>query len=228
MYKNLLQSGINRNNFIEENKPFIYKITSNICRHYLSWQNDDELSIALIAFNRACDTYSENKGSFYGYAEVIIKNALIDYFRKNSNKYCLTFNDEDNNIDYIDQKISVDQYQIQLENEKREEEVIQLSTELSSYGLNFGDLVESSPSHNDTRNALLNIALQCSKNNSILSQIREKKVLPISQISILTGANKKYLGNWRRYLLVLILILSNENYYYIKDYLDVRVGEKNG
>ena len=88
---NLLEKE-NRDDFIKENKNFIYKITSNLCGRKLNWENDDELSIAMIAFNKACDTFEHNRGNFYSYSKTVIKNAIYDYFRSCKNTPLLTFN----------------------------------------------------------------------------------------------------------------------------------------
>ncbi|KOA18997.1 RNA polymerase sigma factor SigI [Clostridium homopropionicum DSM 5847] len=219
----------NRDSFIENNKNFIYGAAYKVCKRKLDWTNDEELSISLIAFNDACDKYSEEKGNFFSFASVIIKNALIDFFRKANNTPYLTFDNssEDNKEDYIDYKISIDNYQIETENKKRAEEIALFSQELANYKLSFSALVESSPSHVDTRNNLLNLAIACSKDNNILDYIKNKKLLPIAQIALLTNTKKKYLEKWRRYLLTLILILSTEEYPYIKSYLNIKVGENN-
>lgn len=219
----------NRDSFIENNKNFIYVMAYKVCKRKLDWTNDEELSIALIAFNNACDKYSEEKGNFFSFASVIIKNALIDFFRKANNTPYLTFDNssEDNKEDYIDYKISIDNYQIETENKKRAEEIALFSQELANYKLSFSALVESSPSHVDTRNNLLNLAIACSKDNNLLDYIKNKKLLPIAQIALLTSTKKKYLEKWRRYLLTLILILSTEEYPYIKSYLNIKVGENN-
>jgi RNA polymerase sigma factor len=214
-----------RDAFIELNKDFIYKTTYNVCKRSISWQNDDELSIALIAFNKACDNYEESKGDFFGYCRVIIRNALIDFFRKNGQNPLLTFDDDDSTIDYIDSKLSMDQFSIAVENAHRAEEISLFSKELSKYGLDFNVLADSSPSHTDTRSALLSLATTCSNNESILQYIKNKKLLPLKEICLFTGANKKTLEKWRRYLLALILILSSSEYPYIKSYLNIKAGE---
>jgi RNA polymerase sigma factor len=217
----------NRNDFIEENKKFIYKIAYSVCKRNLNWNNDDELSIALIAFNNACDNYNESKGDFHSYSKIIIRNALIDFFRKSNFTPYLVFDSEDEDLDYIDHKISMKQYDIVSENTKRAEEIALFSKELNQYGLSFNTLIDSSPSHSDTRNTLLNIAFTCSKNSEILGHLKGKKLLPIKSISLLTGANKKLLEKWRRYIIALILILSSSEYSYIKSYLNIKVGEDN-
>lgn len=219
-----------RAKFIEDNKTFIYGVSYKVCKRRLDWNNDDELSIALIAFNTACDKYSEDKGNFFSYASVIIKNALIDFFRKTGNTPHLVFNSENDDIDgadYIDYKISLNQYEIDRENEKRSEEIAQFSLELARYKLSFSELVNSSPSHVDTRNSLLNVALVCSSSEDILNYIKDKGLLPVSQIALITNTKKRYIEKWRRYLLTLILILSSNDYPYIKSYLNIKVGENN-
>ncbi|MCY6370200.1 sigma-70 family RNA polymerase sigma factor [Clostridium ganghwense] len=216
----------NRDKFIEDNKKFIYNTAYKVCKKSLDWKNDDELSIALISFNKACDSYSDNRGNFFSYASILIRNSLIDFFRKSKNTPYLVFDTKDDDgIDHIDYKSSMNQYDIDCENRKRAEEIALFSGELKKYKLDFSSLVKSSPSHIDTRNQLLNLALICSKNDAILEYIRNKHLLPVSQIVLLTNAKKKYIEKWRRYILTLILILSSSDYPHIKSYLNIKVGE---
>ena len=216
-----------RDTLIEENKSFIFKTTCRICKRKLSWENDDELSVALVAFNKACDNYKEDKGSFNGYAAVLIKNALIDFFRKEKNTPYLVFDDENENDDfeYIDYKNSMYEYQKQRENSIRADEIKLLSIELSKYSLSFSDMVKASPSHRDTRNTLLNIALKCLKEDIVIDTIKQKKQLPVKQIILLTQCSRKIIEKWRKYIMLLIIVLSSNEYPYIKSYLNIRAGE---
>lgn len=217
-----------RDTFIEENKKFIYNATFSICKKKLQWENDDELSVALIAFNNACNSYVETRGNFFSYAKVLIKNALIDYFRKNSNKYQLSFGEGNEELKDAFLKNSLTEYEIKQENLKRSEEIKVLSEELKRYNVSFKDLVNNSPSHKDTRDKLLDVSFACSKDSSILNYIHKYKKLPVKQICITIGCNRKFIEQWRRYILSLIIIISNESYYYITSYLNIKVGDKNG
>lgn len=217
----------NRDEFIAQSKAFIYNTTYNICKRKLYFENDDELSISLIAFNNACNTYDENKGNFYSYAKVLIKNALIDYFRKASKVPYVVFDEDDETKDFIDNKNSMNQYNIDSENMRRAEEIALFSKELTEYKLDFSTLIKSSPSHKDTRDSLLNIAFKCVNEQHILDYIKNKKLLPVKEIILLTGSNRKLIEKWRRYILILILILSSNDYPYIKSYLNIKVGERN-
>ncbi|WP_032121020.1 RNA polymerase sigma-I factor [Clostridium amazonitimonense] len=218
----------NRDNFISENIKFIYKITNHVCKRSVSIENDEELSIAMIAFNKACDSYNNEKGDFLSYASIIIKNSLIDFFRKSAKVPYITFSKEEDNFDYLDHKISMDNFNSSYENSIRAEEIKLFTKELSLYKLNFGDLVNASPNHKDTRDNLLNIALACVRNDLILNKVKTKKQLPIKDICLLTNSNRKLIENWRKYIIALIILLSSGEYPYLKSYLNLKkVGENN-
>jgi RNA polymerase sigma-I factor len=216
----------NRDKFIEDNKGYIYNIASQICKRKLDWKNDDELSIALIAFNSACDSYSDQKGNFLNYAKVLIKNALIDFFRKSKNNDQLIFSDEEEKIDYIDNRGALTEFHKEQENMSKAEEIALFSQELLKYKLTLEDIVDASPSHIDTRNTILNLAFKCSKEDTIINYVKNKKNLPIKEIILLTGVNRKLIERWRKYILVLILIISSNDYQYIRSYLNIKVGDK--
>jgi len=217
----------NRSDFIETNKGFIYSITSKICKRHLIWENDEELSISLMAFNVACDKYDKTKGNFYGFSKIIIKNALIDFFRKNKTCPNLIFDNSKDIVDYIDWKNSINNFETQIENEFRADEIELFSEELLKYKINFDSLINISPNHNDTRNNLLNIAFLCSREESIINHLKSKRRLPTKEIIILTASNIKLIEKWRKYIISLILILNNPQYVYLKSYLNIKEGELN-
>jgi RNA polymerase sigma factor len=217
----------NRDDFIAQSKAFIYTTTYNICKRKLYFENDDELSISLMAFNNACNTYKADKGNFYSYARVLIKNALIDYFRKSSKVPYVIFDENDETMDFIDYKSSISKFNIDSENNRRAEEIALFSKELLEYKLDFGSLIKASPSHKDTRDSLLNLAFKCIQEQSILDYIKHKRLLPVKEIILLTGNNRKLIEKWRKYILILILILSSNEYPYIKSYLNIKVGDRN-
>jgi len=217
----------NRNNFIELNKGFIYSTTSKVCKRHLSWENDEELSVSLTAFNIACNKYDKTKGNFYGFSKIIIKNALIDFFRKNKTYPNLIFDNNYDNTNYIDEKNSINNFELQIENEFRVDEIKLFSKELLKYKIDFNSLINSSPSHKDTRNNLLNVAFLSAREDSIINHLRTKKRLPTKEIIILTSSNRKLIEKWRIYIISLILILTNPDYIYLKSYLNIKEGEIN-
>ncbi|WP_446897005.1 sigma factor [Clostridium sp. LBM24168] len=217
----------NRDKFIDENKNFIYKCTYTISKRHLQWENDDELSVALIAFNKACDNYTESRGNFYTYAKVIIKNALIDYFRKNKNTPLLTFDNDNYEIKKLDNNNAIASFELEMENKNRADEIIELNKELMKYRIDFNSLVTSSPKHKDTRNNTLKLVLEICNNSEISKFILNNRRLPIKKICIYTGFNKKFVDKWRKYIIALFVIFNSERFLYIKSYLNIKVGECN-
>lgn len=216
----------NRDIFIKDSMNFIHKVTNKVCKRSIDDKNDDELSIALIAFNKACETYDKSKGNFFGYASVIIKNSLIDHFKKADKLPYLNWDDTEDEFNPVDNDISINSFNITSENSIRMEEIKLLNEELKKYKLSFKDIAESSPKHKDTRDSLLNIALACVHSESILHSLKTKKQLPIKELCLITNSNRKLIENWRKYIIALIIILSSEDYIYIKGYLNIkRVGD---
>lgn len=216
---------IDRELFINEHKDFVYKVALSVCKRKLEWENDDELSIALIAFNKAIDSYDKKRGNFFSYAKMLIKNALIDYFRKSS-KLVYVYLDDDELMP-VEINTSLDKYEIEEENKNRLQEIMKFTSKLKEYGISFSDLVENSPKHKDTREELLNIAFKISINTELVETILRKKQLPIKQICLLTNKKEKLLEKWRKYLIALILILSDEELVYIRSYLNIKIGDEN-
>lgn len=68
---------------IKQCEFFILRTASDISKRYIS-NNDDEYSIALLAFVQAIEGYDIDKGSFFSFAELLMKRRLVDYFRTQS------------------------------------------------------------------------------------------------------------------------------------------------
>lgn len=214
-----------RNSFIENNMEFIYKTASFICKKKLDKNNDEEYSVAIEAFNKACETFSEDRGNFLSYAKVVIRNKLIDFFKSSSKSPILYFDSEEGERE-MHNNISLDQYDMELERKNRIDEINLYKKYLEQYDIDFFTLSKSSPSHKDTRNEILNVAISCVRDKYIMKKLEEKKRLPALEIMKLTNKNRKFIEKWRRYLISLIVILSNDEFMYLKSYLNIRKEEQ--
>ncbi|OWZ84378.1 sigma factor [Natranaerobius trueperi] len=75
------------------------------------WENDDELSIALLAFNEAINHYdltSEKK--FKNYSRMLIKSRLIDFFRKESRHHLPSEGSNDDETEQVEIKAAYCEY----------------------------------------------------------------------------------------------------------------------
>jgi RNA polymerase sigma factor len=142
--------GINK--FIEEYRPFIASCVEKIVGRYVVYGQDDELSIALIAFSEAIKSFDSSKGNFLSFAQNVIKRRIIDYYRKES-KYNNTvylaqyYNEEDEeDYDHTAEK-AFDEYKDGEVSQYRRLEIEQLKEELKEWGISFFELPNVSPKH---------------------------------------------------------------------------------
>lgn len=210
-----------RNELIESNMGFIRRTSSYICKRSLDWSNDDELSIALLAFNEAIDSYNSEKGAeFFSYCKLLIKSRLIDYFRKNNNFHISLNSIDEEALSLIENKEAVDRYSISYAAQERSVEIKMFNKELSEYGISIADLTYNSPKHRDTRKLLYEAAVKCSKDKSILRSLKRTRMLPIKEIMEITEVKRKFLEQWRRYIIALLVIMSSDEYLYLKEYIN--------
>jgi RNA polymerase sigma factor len=211
-----------RNQLIQQYKPFIIKTVSNVCKRFIR-EEDDELSIGLIAFNEAIEKYAPHKGgSFISFAELLIKRRLIDYIRKEARVRDIvlhTDEDDENAVQtYLDTKLSIDEFYKQIEQEQRREEIIHYQQVLKEFGIHFHDLVEQSPKHKDARINAINVAKLVVDNKELLKQLFQKKQLPIKQLENMAEVSRKTIERNRKYIIAVAVILAGD-YVYLKDYI---------
>ena len=88
----------NLDQLINQYMAFLIRTVSNFTGKYVSIENDDEFSIALIAFTEAVKKYDEDRGNFLGFAKLVIESRLKTYLgkkRKESSEVSLEAMQED-------------------------------------------------------------------------------------------------------------------------------------
>jgi RNA polymerase sigma factor len=191
---------------IEEHERFILRRATKTAKHHIT-KNDDEWSIALAAFYDAIQKYNYEKGSFIAFAELLIHNKLIDYYRS-QNKY-----DAELQVDWIDDNAADDStdYSIKYEIEA-------LGEVLSNYGFTFTDLAECSPKTGKTRASCAKAAAYMLDNPLLVAEMRSTKQLPLKVIEKNTQIPRKIMERHRKYLVAAVEILSGD-YPYLSEYL---------
>jgi RNA polymerase sigma factor len=215
------------NIIIDEYKPFIAKCTERVTGRYVRYGEDDELSIALMAFAEAIKSYDSSKGNFLAFSQNVIKRRLIDYFRKekrHGNVVYLNQNisEEDDDIPDLTVGESLDRYSSDIISEYRRLELEELKAELLKWDISFFELIEASPKHDKTRKLYADIIKFILWQPELLNQIKQKKYLPIAEIEKNTGVPRKKIERARKYILAVTIILTGD-YQYIKNYIDLGV-----
>ncbi|UMZ72505.1 RNA polymerase sigma-I factor [Natranaerofaba carboxydovora] len=220
-----------REKLIESYTSFIKQAASNYCKRKLEWENDDELSIAMLAFNEAIDSYDLNsEKKFENYVRMVMKNRLIDFYRKESrhNNLSLENNNEegiDNSTNskqhsqdtsYLEAKVSLERYREKKAVENRKEEMEEFEKELNKFGLSLEMLEKSAPKHEKTRNKLVEIAQYIASQSDLSGYVKKKKKLPLKEVVLATGISKKVLKRGRQYILGIMLIMMDERFSYLR------------
>lgn len=197
---------------ISEFKPFIASVAQKRVGRFLEYGVDDELSVGLIAFKEAMDSYDKNKGKFLSFAKLVISMRLIDYYRKQKRETTLSLDDEQSTTDAIDVK-SMDSYRIDEENEKRVLEIIEYRAELEKWGISLEDLAKVSPRKESLREHYKKIARVIVENSDILNILLRTKRLPVKEIEEIIPIHRKKLERGRIYIIAVVLALvSNFSY----------------
>lgn len=207
-----------RNDLIQSYTPFILRTASQASRRYIDRGKDDEFSIALIAMNEAIDRFDgSKKASFLGFAETIIRRRLIDYYRsqraQNRSVPWTEFDvtdDEDNVMNYVEVKTSVDAYGLLEEQEARRGDIGEYAEALREFGLTFTDLVDLSPKHADARQSAIDVAKIVASDELLRAYVQERKALPLKLLEDKVQVSRKTLERQRKYILAIVILLCGE------------------
>lgn len=210
-----------RNVLIQDYKPFIINIVSKEIGRFVSDGDCDELSIGLMAFNEAIDRFDTHRSkSFLSFAERVIKNRLIDFYRKekkNMETIPISYLNEVYDNENIEERYFTDNSQMEAQDVS--EEMEDFAKELLSFGISLEDLVENSPKHLDTRKKAVKIASEMVKNDILMKKILDNRKIPISEVERHLNVSRKVIHNNKKYILAVCLILMSKNEI-IKSYVD--------
>jgi len=213
-----------RNELIDSFRPFILKVAAKFCNRRLDWRNDEELSVAMMAFNEAIDTFDPNQGAAWSsYAYLVINRRLTDYVRK-ENKYknsSVLHEDFSESVPWI---TTVDHGR-DFERIFWQDEIHYMLDKLKAYGISMKDLVSASPKHKRVRSKLAFIAHEMSSDEYFRSYIKKNLRLPVKEIALRFNVRKKFVETWRRYLLALFLILTDEDLIMVREFVGSLVEE---
>lgn len=209
-----------RNDFIIQYKPFIASFTSECAHRYVTYGVDEELSIALMAFNEAIDRFN-GKGNFLLYAKMVIKARLLDYFksslyRENKKSFGL-YNEEDDEIDELKDD-AIQRYAASYEQSIRVFEINELNNKLQDFDITFQDLVKSSPKHIITRHYVNNAIQKILDNEELVDKIMNNHTLPLKEIEKSFLIPRKKIESYRKYIIAGI-VLADSDLETLKEYL---------
>lgn len=217
-----------RNELIRLYTRFVLRVAASVCGRYLKVGEDDEASIALIAFNEAINNYNEDRNvSFLSYSELLIKRRLVDYYRKErkadmvmhlSNLESGEGNAERGYLAFA-QRQAVQRFQEQQEASERRAEITQFTKILKEFGISFEELVKVSPRHEDARMRAIEVGHLVAECGEFRDYLISKKELPLKQMEKVVKISRRTLERQRKYIIAVALILIY-NFAYLREYIE--------
>lgn len=193
--------------------PFIKSETAKFIHRAPQEGRDDELGIAMFAFHEAVMHYSRGKGAFLRFAATMIKNRLIDYYRKEHRHEGTLSLDQDEDEDGRSLYGKLDSGKDEIEevsvSRATKEEIMEFAACLSGYGLSLSDIADNCPKQERTLLAC-HRALACARENpEILDALEKGKKLPLVQLTERSGVERKTLERHRKYMMAILLAYTN-------------------
>lgn len=220
---------IKADELIEAYIPFIRAEASKTVSRIVTEQ-DDELSIAMIAFHEAIRSYVKSRGAFLKYAGLLIRSRLIDYHRKEQRHEgnISLFEEGREDETPLHERLSdgKDHSTELVELDATKQEIAELSRVMADFGISLTDVAENSPKQDRTLEACGQVIRYATENRSILDELMKTRKLPMKRLAEGSGVSRKTLERHRRYILAMLLIQTN-GYEIIRGHLK-RVYQRKG
>lgn len=206
---------------IEANRPFILRCAADTVHHYVT-DSDDEWSVALLAFSEAVRDYEGGKGSFRGFAAIVIKRRVLDYLRSQSrfDELSVTPDAFDGSLDEdtaggtelrVQQRMAEEAAGAADDTaERAREEIAEMQEILNAYGFSFFDLTESSPKAEKTKRSCGAAIRTLIASVALMAKMRLARLLPIKELSAESGVVRKILERHRKYIIASAEILDGD------------------
>ena len=204
-----------RDTLLRSYQPFVDRVVAHVCGRAVS-RTEDEFQIALLAMNDAIDRYEDDRGSFIGFAEMVMRRRLIDHFRVNERQKERPFSafeieDEEGNVqNTVEVDASVALYRMNEQTSARAEEIERYKAELALYGVSFKSLAENSPKHHDARSSAIAVARILVEDEILRKLFLKSRSLPLKQLQGKVTVSRKTLERQRNYIVsVAVLMLGD-------------------
>lgn len=195
----------NLDNLVEHHMAFLIRTVSHLTGKYVSIENDEEFSIALLAFSEAVSKYEEERGNFLGFAKLVIESRLKTYFEKKKKEAAEVSLEamQEEGLDFAEE-----------EKEERSdslhEEILQYREELLLFGLTLEILADHAPKHKDTRKTAVAVAETASEDEEIVEDTYQKKRLPIRRVANLAKVTEKIVKGSKVFILAVMIIFVKQ------------------
>ena len=191
---------------IDKHMPFIIKSISDTTGRYVSCENDEEISVGMLAFNEAIKRFDNDKGHFLSFAKLVISSRIKNYLKRENRHRHSSFDElYDKGMDIKDEYIERNE-----ENKDLVDEIYEFKSEISSFGLSLEDLVNEAPKQQATRINAINLSEKISKDTELTHFMYEKKRLPITKIVSRFSVTEKVVKRSKKFIISVVIIIDKD------------------
>jgi RNA polymerase sigma factor len=197
-------------------EPLILRIASRVVGRYLRKGQDDEISIALIAFDEAIRAFDPDRGrGFTRFAEQVIRRRLVDHYRRTRNHevaFSVLEEEDEQGSTFIPARTqaAIEQHAEEVDAEERREEIVAYAEALKRYGISFEELSRISPKHEDSRRSAMMVARRVAEDPTLRARLRERGELPLKELEQMVSLSRKTLERQRRYIIAVGVLLMGD------------------
>ena len=210
--------------------PFIKAETAKFLKRPPIEGQDDELSIAMMAFHEAIGGYSRTRGSFLKYAAMLIRSRLVDYSRREQRHSRVIsldapIGEEDTTLGetLADDR---DPHEETASRDATRAEIEELTRQMKEFGVSLSDVADNCPRQERTFAACRRVLDFARTQPALLKRVEDTGKLPMGELSAGSGTDKKTMERHRKYLVAILLAFTN-GYEIIRGHL-CQVGPKRG
>ncbi len=198
---------------IHQYLPFIRSETAKFLGRF-PLPEDDELSIAMFAFYEAIMAYRPGKGAFLKLATKAIRNRLIDHHRKQArHQGHLSLDTPASDLEErnLGDQIADSRSDLSARQDRSDaqQEIAHFVLQLSEFGLSLTDIAENCPKQDRTLTACMQVLDYGRCHPELLKQLVQSKKLPLAQLAVGAGVDKKTMERHRKYIIAILLAYTN-------------------
>jgi len=209
------------NALLRDYMPFIKKCVYDVVLQGQARQ--DYLTEAMLGFIQSVKTYNEERGAFVSYAQIVIRNRLINAAKKEGAiqkplfSISQTPQNDKKNIQW-EYETAERQYMELIARKEAQMEIRELNSAFAHWGFTWRDLVRNCPKQRRSRNTCHQIVRALLAEKLLLDEMQKTNKLPVQRLSVISGHSEKTLEKYRRYISALVLIMEGD-YPYVRSFL---------
>ena len=196
--------------------PFIKKCVASVI--FKGQSKEDNLTDAMLAFAHSVQTYNPEQGAFIQYAATVIRNRLIDNFRKelSAQKRFISLNAGTDEETAWENAVSLQAYDREEEERNMRLEIEAVNNEFTQWGFSWETLLKKCPKQERSRRVALRIAKAVLQDAALLADTLKTRQLPFSRLAEVFP--RKALEKYRQYIAALIIV-SQGDYPYLYSFV---------